>query len=359
MRLRLALALFLVAGACGDDSTGAATTTTTAAIGTTTSTAPPSAAPTLWGFSPFPTQPDFSGLIDAYRIANDHGDLIAHQLDECVPWEALRTGGELPYDHDDQLAVRAQHTPFDSVVYVAASLTSVTRDAVASDCGGPGGDRSFTDPVIRESAKGWIDLLVARLDPEYLNVGVEFTLFARHRPDEAEAFESLIVELVDHVHAQHPGVVVLASAQFDTHADVSAVEAVAAAVDVLGISIYPSAYGATAVPADDVFEGLAALGKPLAIAETGWPGGSTTIDGATVPFTEEGQVEYVEWLGRVAERHDMAFVVWFYPGDPGPVLANVPADLSATAQLFATMGLVAEDRTERPALEVWDRLREG
>jgi hypothetical protein len=362
MRTRILTLFFLVTGACGGGPEADTTSTTAAPTSATESVASTTTLPsagTLWGFTPFPTRPDLNGVIDAYRIADDHGDLIAHHLDECVPWDALENRTELPYDLNDTLQLRTEQSPRDAVVYVAMSLSAIGRDAVAPDCGGVARERSFADPEVIAGAKDWADLLVARLQPVFLNVGVEFNLLDRNRPDLGEGFEALILELIDHIHTRHPGVVVLASVQFDTMADTAEVAAVAGAVDLLGVSIYPSAFGATSPPSDDALDALAALGPRLAIAETGWPGAPAIVDGTIVPFTEAIQVDYVEWLGRMAERHDLRLVVWFFPGDPRPVFIDAPPDLQAVAALFATMGLVADDRTPRPALEVWDRLRAG
>ena len=358
MRARVLLATAIVAASCGGGS--GETTTSTPAI-TTTTTAPTTptlpAGRTLWGFTPFPTRPDLNGVIDAYRIADDHGDLIAHHLDECVPWDALENHTELPYDLADNLTLRTEQSPRDSIVYVAMSLSAITRDAVAPDCGGLQRERSFADPEVIAAAKDWADLLVAWFQPVYLNVGVEWNLVDRNRPD--LGFEALILELAEHVHARHPGVAILASVQLDVMVDPARVAAVAGAVDILGVSLYPTAFGATVPPTEDALDGLAALGKPLALAETGWPGAPAIVEGTIVPFTEQGQVLYVEWLGRMAEHHDLRFVVWFFPGDPGPVFADAPPQIFEVARMFATMGLVADDRTERPALEVWDSLRDS
>lgn len=361
MRIRALLVVAIVATtSCGGASGGTTTSTsanTTSTFAPTTTTLPAGA--TLWGFTPFPSRPDLNGVIDAYRIADDHGDLIAHHLDECVPWDALENQTELPYDLSDGLQLRTEQSPRDAVVYVAMSLSSITRDGVAPDCGGAQRDRRFDDPEVMAAARDWADLLVAWFEPVYLNVGVEWNLVDRNRPDLGNGFEALILDLAQHVHARHPGVVVLASVQFDVMEDPAEMAAVAGAVDLLGVSLYPTAFGAATPPPEDAFDGLAGLGRPLAIAETGWPGAPAVVDGVIVPFTEEGQVEYVEWLGRIAERHDLRFVVWFFPSDPGPLFGEPAPTAFEIARRFAPMGLVADDRTERPALEVWDALREG
>ena len=363
MRIRVVLALLVVAAACGDDS-GTTTSlpsdgasTTTGSTATTTTRVPIEGE--LWGFTPFPARPDLNGVIEAYRIADDHGNLIAHHLDECVPWDAMLNHTELPYDTGDRLQLRVEQSPPDSVVYVAVSFTSITRDEIAPECGAIGPPGSFGDPAALTAARAWVDHLIARFDPMFFNVGVEFNLFGSHRPDQAAEFEAFTLDLIDHIHATHPGVTVLVSVQFETLGEVAEVATVADAADLVGVSIYPTAFGAATPPAEDALDDLVSLGKPLAIAETGWPGAPTVVGGSIRPFTEQGQAAYVEWLGAMVARHDLKFVVWFFPADPGPVFATGPPELQSIAEPFATMGLVSDDRVDRAALEVWDRLREG
>ena len=66
-------------------------------------------------------------------------------------------------------------------VYVATAITNFERDDIPGGLDGAprpealkGG--SFASPVVESALVAWIDLLVAELAPDFLNVGVELDL---------------------------------------------------------------------------------------------------------------------------------------------------------------------------------------
>jgi hypothetical protein len=350
--IRLLSVLVVITAACTPTGESDVTVAATPAPTTAESAVPPARASdgTLWGFTPLPTEISIEGLLEAYDIIEDHADLVAHHFDECVPWTALVEGGPLPRELDEQLQLRAARTRDDWAVFVAISLLAITRDGPARDCDPAGrAPEDFDDPDVLSAARVWVDLLVERLDPDFINVGVEVNLYGAFRPDDVDALIAVTRALYDHVQAEHPGIPVMASYQIDfTDGPVSPAD-LAVGADMLGLSSYPEVAGFTGLPADDRLDAFAALGIPIAFAETGWRG----------DLDPDVQADYVAWLGRMAERHEMPFVVWFAPGDPDPLAAGAPPELRAIAELFDGIGLIAADGTERPALAVWDAVREG
>jgi len=342
---RFALMLFVLAACGGSPSATTSSTVVTTSQGVMTTVV---TSGTKYGLTPSPTRPGLDGVIEAYHLVGAHADLIAHHLDRCIPWAALEAGTGLPADVEAELSLRAQQTPPGLEVYVATGLSTLSRDATAVDCaGGPGPELDAPDTLPALTA--WVDLLIARLDPAFLNVGVEFNLTGTKVPALYEPFVDAIVALADHVHAEHPGVDVLVSVQIEFPIDDAVMARIASAVDLIGISTYPTVNGAIAVPDDEALDALAAYGLPLVVAESGWPGDDDP----------QAQADFVAWLGRMAQRHLMPFVVWFFPGDPDPLFAAAPPELVDIAELFGGMGLVATDGTERPALAVWEDLRAG
>lgn len=336
------LALVLVVAACGSNG-GIDATTPSPTVGG------PYGSETLFGFTPFPARPSLDGVLTSYRIAAEHGDLVAHHLDDCVPWGALTSGSPLPESVEAALRLRQEQTPEGSAVYLATSFSAIGRDAMAPDCAEGGVPPPPDSSEALDAAKDWIDLLVERLHPAWVNVGVEINLVAQHDEALGTALEQLAVDLGEHIDATHPDIETLVSLQADSPIDPDSSATLAAAMDLIGLSIYPTVFGATDVPPDDALDELARLGRPLVVAETGWPGDDDPA----------GQAEYVTWLGRVADRHRMAFVVWFFPADPDPLFVDAPPDLAVTAALFSGMGLITAEGSERPALAEWDRLRLG
>lgn len=365
MNLRnAAVVLLLVAGACSSgDATPPSTSTGSTVPAASTVTAPPSGepSPTRWGFVPFPAAWDQQSVGDAFQFVAAEGDLVAFHFDDGIPWRPLLDGSDLPPALVEQTAAlrdfSAQNPQLG--VYVATAITSQSRDAIPGSwrSGDPPPEvagRSFDDPTVREGIRRWVRYLAEELEPEWFNLAVEINMYQVARPDDYPNLVSLYQELYREIKAAHPDTVVFASFQMEL-ADPRAAADLVDSLDMVGISTYPYING-NGLPAEDYLDSVAALGLPLAVAETGYPAAPMPTLAGERTFTPSDQAAYVEWLGRRAVSPGLVFVTWFFPTDITKWIDPLPAEDQKVARLFEFLGLRAADGTLRPALDGWRRL---
>lgn len=347
--IKIGVALALVAvvlTACAPD-TDVSTTTT---LGNAT----------LWGFTPFPADLTEKAVGASFQFVAEEGDLVAHHFDGAIPWSYLLGDGPLPTDLAAELDGR---TDFDRAhpelaVYVATALTDLDRigipEASAGDERPEGLSDSFADPEVRTALSAWIDMLISRFNPRYLNVAVELDMYAANRPDDWVNLLEFHQETYQRLKAEHPDLVVFASFQAEL-GDPSVFDSVAEYTDIVGISTYPYLLDDD-VPDDGYLARFREPGLPLAIAETGFPSETVASPRGLVAADEGTQSEYVKWLGSQIDRHDIEFVVWFLPYDIDALVGR--EGIPESAAVFEHIGMVSAEGIERPALAVWRELRE-
>lgn len=343
MRL-LSLAVALVVVACS----------TPPPSPTATEAGPVGETETLWGFTPFPSAPTDEAVGASFEFVAEEGDLVAHHFDGTIPWSHLLRGEPLPDDLSAELTGRAA---FDDAhpeltVYVATALTNLERTGIPGPTPGevmPDVADSFADPEVRRALSGWVDLLVDRFDPTYLNVGVEIDMYAANRRDDWESLLSLYEEIYQHVKETNEDIVVFASFQAEL-GEPSVLEPVAASSDLVGVSTYPY-FAADGVPGEDYLDRYAAIGLPVVLAETGFPAAEVMSPRGPVTSDLETQANYVAWLGRMSAEHDLGFVVWFLPFDIDAFVGR--PGVSDSVKAFSHLGLVDRAGNSRPSLDQW------
>lgn len=359
----LAISLVLVAAACSSppgettlpQSPGSASTGSTSSAATTPSK--PAVKGPLLGFTPFPSAPTTGAVVQAFDIATSNGSLFANHFDRGIPWETLLSGDPLPEAFAAELVARRAQAQ-GQVIYVATAITNFERDDIPDGLDGVPRPPALAgagpaSPKVEEALKAWIDLLVAELDPDYLNVGVEIDLAVAKRPDLAGDLMDLYRSLYAYTKDTYPDIVVFASFQAEI-GDPSVVAALADATDLIAISTYPYFNGDTSVPDSDYLDRFFNLGVDVAIAETGFPAGSANTPVGEITSGPDQQDAYMEWLLNQACSRDMAFVVWFLPGDIDTSAWGYTPDQKAIAEIFATNGLYDVAGTPHPALRQWD-----
>jgi hypothetical protein len=362
----LILVLVLVAAACSSptgettlpQSPGLATTVSTSSTATTPSEPPsqPAAEGPLLGFTPFPSAPTTEAVVQAFEIATSNGSLFANHFDRGIPWETLLSGEPLPEAFAAELAARRAESR-GQVIYVATAITNFERDDIPDGLDGAPRPSSLdgavpSSPEVERALKAWVDLLVAELNPDYLNVGVEIDLAVAKRPQLADDLMNLYRNLYRYTKDTYPDIVVFASFQAEI-GDPSVVAALADATDLIAISTYPYFDGDTSVPDADYLDRFFDLGVDVAIAETGFPAGRANSPVGDVTSSPEQQDAYMRWLLDQACAQNMAFVVWFLPGDIDTSAWGYTPDQKAIAEIFATNGLYDTAGVPYPALERW------
>ncbi|VAW09676.1 hypothetical protein MNBD_ACTINO02-1643 [hydrothermal vent metagenome] len=362
----LVISLVLVAAACSSptgettllQSPGSVSTGSTSSTATTPSQPPaqPAVNGPLLGFTPFPSAPTTEAVVQAFEIATSNGSLFANHFDRGIPWETLLSGEPLPEAFAAELGARRAESR-GQVIYVATAITNFERDDIPDGLDGAPRPSSLdgagpASPEVERALKAWVDLLVAELDPDYLNVGVEIDLAVAKRPELANDLMGLYRSLYEYTKDTYPNIVVFASFQAEI-GDPSVVAALADATDLIAISTYPYFDGEASVPDADYLDRFFDLGVDVAIAETGFPAGSANTPVGEVTSSPEQQDAYMRWLLDQACAQNMAFVVWFLPGDIDTAAWGYTPDQKAIAGIFATNGLHDTGGTAYPSFDRW------
>ena len=363
-----AVALVLFASACSTSTSGGAqgepsgsgapSSVTSTSQGGPASGGRPETTPPLMGLTPFPSAPSSLAVETAFRLAAEEGSLIAHHFDRGIPWEALLTGDPLPANFAEELRSRRAASAGQSV-YVATAISNVARDGIPEGLDGAPRPAALIDagpasPEVERALTAWIDTLVAELDPDFLNVGVEIDLVAAKDPEAADDWLELYRRLYRHAKATYPDVTVFASFQAEL-GDPAVAGELADSTDLIAVSTYPYLGGDLAPPAADYLDRFSGLGPQVAIAETGFPAGVAATPAGELFSSPRAQAEYLDWLLADACRSDMAFVVWFLPTDIDIGAWGYPPDAAAIAAVFASNGLYDANGSPRPASRIWEQ----
>jgi hypothetical protein len=216
----------------------------------------------------------------------------------------------------------------------------------------------------------FLDDLIDRFDPTWLNYGIEITEILSHDIDAWTEVVDFCAAVHDSLARRHPDLPVLVSAT-SKHPDSAQSAVVAARIqdlwpyfDVLGISTYPYVFfglGAqggdpTNLPADWLSQAVAMSGgRPIALAETGWIAEDLVVAeySLDVAGTAQWQADFVGSLLSEAEALDAEFVTWYSVADFDSLWATALGE-SSLAAVWRDTGLYDGDLEARPALGVWD-----
>jgi hypothetical protein len=328
------------------------------------------------GFTPWPYDATTTATGFVYTETAIRGDFIAHHLDAGIPWEEALTGAPYPADVEAEINERLDSTPSDKRTYLALSPLNGMRTSLADYWGiapnqplpSPWDSRSFDNPSVISAYTNFASDLIARFNPDYFNLGIEVSELAIN---DAAAFDQLVVfteAVANSLRAQFPNLRLMLSVALKSPGSVDAAIITAEMprlvqyIDVVGISVYPYVFfehSDKGNPANLPVNWLSQIdvvagGKPVAIAETGWPAENLTIPlfGVDVASDAQKQNAYVTTLFDAAEMLDAEFIVWFFLVD-FDALWNGPLQQSPVAQIWRDTGLYDEDLNPRPALDTW------
>lgn len=328
------------------------------------------------GFTPFPYDISFEAVDFTYATIKTDADLIAHSLDNGVPWiEAL---ADKPYSQHvmEDWNLRKSRTPAGHKVYVQINPLNLFKDGLALYRGNdddmplpaPWKDYPLDHADVKKAYLQYCNQAIAFFRPDFLNISIEANLLMRNAPSRWGEYVRLMQFIYPELKRQHPNLPIFISMtapdllkdfspDVDHAAQMKAVQDISDFSDYFALSLYPymSAYMTLLLP-PDIFENLMALNtakKPVAIAETGYPG--TTFElknpGLSFPSDEKKQNDYITLLLRKANAYDARLVVNFVLRDYDPLWEKIgKTDLGA---VWKATGLYDARGAARQALRTW------
>jgi hypothetical protein len=233
-------------------------------------------------------------------------------------------------------------------------------------------DIAFNDAIVKKAYLNYCRRAVDYFQPDYFAVGIEVNeLFHNSRQ-----MWSPFVELHKHIYTElkksYPDLPILFTVSLhnltnpsweDRKEQQDEITKLLEFTDIAGISYYPFMAGQSERPTE-IFDWVKDFtDKPVAITETGFPAEDIVLKtyGITIPGSPEKQASYFETLLDRAGKDDYLFVIAFLYRDYDALFGKIFPELEKrdlTMDIFSVWrdcGMVDENGTERPALEVWRR----
>ncbi|MGD8632917.1 MAG: hypothetical protein PVF85_05055 [Anaerolineales bacterium] len=310
-----------------------------------------------------------------FEALGEHADFILIQPN--VPWEDFVDGieGESQSRED----IRNQ--------VVLAEMNSLDWEFVIDPLNGlnrrefsrlpDGWEASFSNPDIRRAFTNFTLWCLREFNPRYLGLASEINTYMDAYPEDVEHYLSLYREVYSRVKAEAPDTQVFVTFQWDDLNNMFAqaaegrqrfdtnweqVEAFEPELDIWAISTYPYfVFNGEPIPDDYYSPLLERTTKPLAVSE----GGFSSRSFGPIVSSEEAQVDYLNAIDvQIGER--LSFWVYLILSDLNmdsiekAMMANGMDEQDIdTLRMFATIGLRESGGTPKPALAVWDQLRQA
>jgi hypothetical protein len=227
---------------------------------------------------------------------------------------------------------------------------------------------AFNHPDVMSAYLAYAQRAIEHFDPDYLAIGIEVNGLLTNTPDAWSDYLELHQYVYEQLKGEYPDLPIMVSLvapallqgyteEHDYSAQMQALEEIMPYSDYFALSLYPymSVYTTERLP-DDLFQRLHELSeKPMAIAETGYPGDSFSLtlpDGVyTFESDPEKQAEYMSLLLNSAQTYDVRFVVNFVLRDYDAVWEAMGRD--ETLAIWRDTGIYDEDGILRPAGDIW------
>jgi hypothetical protein len=330
---------------------------------------------TAYGFFPSPPEVSTKSVFQLYKDMGQHGDFVL--LQQTIPWKDFVNGpeGESQSRTDlinQVILARQNHLDY---IFVVDALNGLNRREFA---GLPSGwEASFANPDVRNAFTNYTLWVVRSFHPRYLGLASEINTYMDAYPDDAKNFITLYNETYALVKAEAPETQIFVTFQWDDLNNMfpqpeegnrqkfatnwDQIESFEPNLDVWAISTYPYFVfpSASDIPTDYYSPLLGRTDKPIAVAESGF----SSQDVNQIKATPEDQVRF---LNTIHDQLGARLVFWvnllltdfnfssysIYMLTHGQNPANV-----LTLGNFAHTGLQNFDRSAKPALEVWDKMR--
>lgn len=328
--------------------------------------------PFVMGFTDFPYARSLDAVAEVRRIVAQEGDLAVFHLDGGVPWQESAAGTPYHPNFESELVAQKAAVPDGHRIYLAVTPINFERNGLArhrgavtdEPLGAPFDTLGFSDSLVIRSFTAYCLRLIDHFAPDYFGYAIEANLVARNDPAQQASLLVLAESVYVALKRAHPALPVFATIQLENlYAGLPengvATSELLAWSDVLALSTYPytltpNPWGIPREYFDDLPE--LAAGRPIAIAETGWPAEPVTAPyPAPIDGTPEWQALYVERLLGDMDDLDALFINWFFTRDYDDFWETEFKDLpnAPLVRLWKDAGLYAGNGAERPALVRW------
>ncbi len=328
------------------------------------------------GFTPWPYDATIEAVNFVYAQSVVRGDFVAHHLDGGIPWAEAFAGTAYPAAVEAEIASRLANTPATHRTYLALSPIDGFRTGLALNWGSvtneplsaPWNNYAFDHPDVAIAYTRFASHLITRFEPQYFNLGIEASELILNDFAVYTQYVSFIRTVSAQLRTLHPNVSLMISVALKSPGSVSAqtiakeIPELISLVDSVGVSAYP--YGTfdhankgdpELLPTNWLSQiSDIANGKPIAVAETGWPAEPLQIPqfGLDVQSDEVKQAAYLSKLLAESDSLGMKFIVWFALVDFDALWSGVLQE-DPIARVWRDIGLYDSNLEAREGLQVW------
>ena len=331
------------------------------------------------GFTPFPYEISVEAANYVYSKLETDADIINHHFDNGVPWtEALN---EEPFHQNiiDDWNFRKSNTSGNHKVYVSVTPINFSRNGLAAyrgeadnmDLPNPWNTYPFNHVDVRTAYFNYCKRIIDFFKPDYFNMAIEANLLYVNSPSNWSAYIQFHQYVYSQLKFTYPDLPVftsvagahLLSGFIDGNDHVQQRLAVLQLMDYsdfYGISFYPfmSTYLGNPYPDNSFDELFEVSNKPIAVAETGYPAQTFSVDAGgglvTIESDNSKQQKFTEDLLAACERRKAIFVINFVLRDYDQLWEQIgsPTDINIA---WRDTGLYDENGSSRPALTTWKK----
>lgn len=330
---------------------------------------------TAYGFFPSPPEATLDSILQLFKDMSQHGDFVLIQ--QNTAWQDFVNGTEgesqTRTDLTNQVKLARQNNL--ETIFVIDALNGLNRKEFI---GLPAGwEASFGNPDVRSAYRNYALWVVRTFRPRYLGLASEINTYMDAHPEDAGNFISLYNEIHALVKAEAPETQIFVTFQWDDLNNMfpqpeegdrqrmspnwEQIEAFEPNLDLWVISSYPYFVfpSGADIPADYYTPLLTRTDKPLAIAEGGF-------SSQPVGFAQGSPEDQVVYLTTVHNQLGSRLSFWvntllddFNIDSYAQMMKQQGRDPQDAISLgaFAYIGLRNPDGSPKPALEVWDEMR--
>ncbi|MCP4142274.1 MAG: hypothetical protein GY755_18720 [Chloroflexi bacterium] len=327
---------------------------------------------TSYGFFPSPPEISLESVLKHYEDMGEYGDFVLFQ--HSVPWkdfkESVEGESQKRTDIRNQM-ILARQNGLDSIFVVDALNGLNRREFMELPWAW---DANFANPDVRAAFKNYTLWVVREFHPRYLGLGSEINTYLDAYPDDAKNYISLYNEIYALVKAEAPETQIFVTFQWEDlnnlwefaaegrtayETNWEQIEIFEPNLDLWVISSYPFVIFPTGadIPSNYYTPLLSKTSKPIAVAEGGFP----SFGNAPFQGSEQSQVDYLNAVNDQLGGERLAFWVYLLLNDINldsyaKKMGENHADLE-TLSMFASIGLREFDGTSKPALKLWNDIR--
>ena len=333
------------------------------------------------GTTPWPADLTVDEVNKTYDFINNNCDIIAHHFDEGIPFEEAFNNTAMPNNLLDNVNFRLQKTASNKNTFLSVSALAVNRTSKANYYNGATTiaastksyweNLSFSDPKVITAYVNYVNWLIGKFHPIYVNYGVESNCMLWN-PTEFIEYKNFLTKVYQKLKIDNPNIPLFISFIVDESPQgFDYASQLINYTDFIGLSAYPyigvssSANGDTN-PArfpTNYFEKYINLSatKPLAFAETGYAAENLIIQGLNLnkKSNEIYQKDYLEKVLAICKDKKAKLFIWFCPKDYNALITHFQNQGTYSQQtidllsLWKDIGLINENGVQRPSYNTW------